>query len=326
MDQHTDAPTMSGRLTAGPITTAQAIDYGLSLAKELKRRHQMGVVAGSLHPDRISLNGVSASILENRDAGISRYSAPEQWDGRAGDTRSDVFSFGAVFYELLTGHPVVDGNSPEEWKESLARRESGQGNGVAPEFAQLLDRCLKRRPEDRWQNVSVVVVELKLLAASTRHAKAAADWKHWVSSVEQDLGHVGGQLAAHQSAHEAALREVHRSIGDVATKTEEHAVSVAAAAQTLGTLGQTVTAATQKLGELDGSVSTAHDKLTTLGDSMRDLTGKTDLHARTLESLQSAVTQTDEVIDHVVDAFDSMHRLVLDQAETGTAVASQRPS
>src|ERR1017187_3061890 len=210
MDQHADAPTMSGRLTAGPISTEQAIDYGLSLAKELKRRHQMGVVAGSLHPDRISLNGASASILENRDAGISRYSAPEQWDGNAGDSRSDVFSFGAVLHELLTGRALVEGNTPEEWKASLARRESTSANGSQSDIGRLLDRCLKSRPEERWQNVSVVVVELKLLAASQRHAKAAADWRHWLSSVQEDLEQVGGRLAAHQSEHEAAVTELQR--------------------------------------------------------------------------------------------------------------------
>jgi chromosome segregation ATPase len=293
-----------------------------------------------------------------------------------------VFSFGAVLHELLTGRALVEGNTPDEWKASLARRESKSANGSQSEIGRLLDRCLKRRPEERWQNVSVVVVELKLLTASQRHAKAAADWRHWLSSVQEDLEQVGGRLAAHQSEHEAAVTELQRAIGQVATKTKEHAVSVAAAAETLGTLGETVTVATQKLGTLNDSVTaaheklgtlgktvtvagqklgtlndsvtaaheklgtlgetvtvagqklgtlndsvtTAHEKLGTLGESVKDLTGKTEIHGRTIESLQSAVTQTDEVIDHVVDAFDSMHRLVLERAETGTAVASQRSS
>ena len=303
---------MARRLADGPLSAEQAIQYGLSLAQELKRRHQTGVVTGSLHPDRIALNGASASILETKDTGISRYSSPEQWEGKAPDNRSDVFSFGAILYEFLTGHRALEGNNPEEWKASLDRREAAPSNGVSPDIAYLLGRCLKLRPEQRWQNVSAVVIELKLLAASERHARAAAEWKRWIASVQNEVGEVGGRLAAHETANDAALSEIKTAIGQVALKNQEHLAAAASTSQTLSDLDHTVAAANQTLGSLTLSV--------------RDLSSRTEDHARTIESIQSAVTQTDEVIDHVVDAFDSMHRLVIERAEAGAAVASHRSS
>ena len=301
---------MSRRLADGALSTEQALQYGLGLAQELKRRHRRGAVAGFLHPNRIAVNGASASILETQDAGISRYSSPEQWDGKAPDTRSDVFSLGAVLYELLTGRPAVEGNNPEEWKVSLTRREMPPASALSPEITHLLERCLKLRPEERWQNVSAVVIELKLLAASERHAKAAADWKRWLGSVQSEVGEVAGRLAAHQTSNDAALTAIKSALGDVVLKTEEHSAAIASASRTLQNLDQTAAAANQTLGSLTSSVA--------------DLNSRTENHGRTLESLQSAVAQTDEVLDHVVDAFDSMHRLVIERTDAGAAVASRR--
>jgi uncharacterized coiled-coil protein SlyX len=349
MGHQTNTLTRSRRLADGPATTQQAIDYGLSLAQELKRRHQAGAGFGSLHPDLIGLNGAAAFIEDGPAPGISRYSAPEQWEGQAPDARSDVFAFGSVFYELLTGRPVVEGDSPEEWRASFAGRDAALPNGIAPELARLIDRCLNIRPEERWQHVSAIVVELKLLAASHRHAKAAVDWKRWLSAVQTEIDE---RLAAHRSEHHAALGDVHRTLGQLASRAEEHSASAAAAAQTLtalaesissahakldaldhslhaahenlGFLGETVNMASQKLAGLEESVSAASHELGALDVSVRDLNVRAAFQHRAIESIQSAVAQTDEVLDHVVDAFDSMHRIVIERADNGTARAAQR--
>src|SRR6266542_4148213 len=108
-DQHEFS--LSELLSHGPLAAPDAQRYAAALADALRRIHDQGAVVGALHPSRIRLSGSGVTILPSDGiTEISPYSAPEQLQGEAADARSDVFAFGAIAYELLSGRKAFEGN------------------------------------------------------------------------------------------------------------------------------------------------------------------------------------------------------------------------
>ena len=115
--------------------------------------------------------------------GTAAYMSPEHAQGADLDARSDIFSFGVVLHELLTGTKPFDGPSAPELlsaiiKEPHAPLPQGSGAPHHKKLQQLIDRCLAKTPEDRFQQMSDVVASLDALrstgpsAAPTRRARS----------------------------------------------------------------------------------------------------------------------------------------------------------
>ena len=161
---------LAHRLAQGKIPAADALRWGLLLAESLRRAHEEGRVHGFLTPGRVRLNGAAVE-LANPPAGVralTPYTAPELLLGLPADARSDIFSFGAIFHEMLTGRPAFGGDSPAELAQAL------RDGPLAPTGSATADRllagCLARDPAERWQQTHKVVLELKLLALIGRKA------------------------------------------------------------------------------------------------------------------------------------------------------------
>jgi serine/threonine protein kinase len=100
--------------------------------------------------------------------GTLQYSSPEQLQGRKTDARSDIFSFGLVLYEMLTGQRAFDGSSPASVIAAILERPVPSVVAVAPAAVdRVLQRCLAKDPDDRWQTVRDLKAELEWLASGT---------------------------------------------------------------------------------------------------------------------------------------------------------------
>ncbi len=137
---------------------AKLLDFGLATAR--------GVVAGgglSMLPTTPPNLTAQGTIL-----GTFHYMAPEQLEGKEADARSDMFAFGAVLYEMLTGRKAFSGASHASLISSIMSSHPPSVSTVqtlAPaELDHLIARCLAKDPEDRWQSARDVKLELSWIA------------------------------------------------------------------------------------------------------------------------------------------------------------------
>ncbi len=173
--------TLRQRLGEGPLPQDVAIDLAGQVAAALAAAHEGGVVHRDLKPENLFITrGGRVKIL---DFGLAKvrgpaagdpaldtptfsqtapgvvmgtvgYMSPEQVRGAASDARSDVFSFGAVLYEMLAGRRAFRGDTAVEAMAAILREEprplSSDSDGVPQGLAQIVSRCLRKDPTDRF--------------------------------------------------------------------------------------------------------------------------------------------------------------------------------
>src|SRR5262249_3798347 len=112
--------------------------------------------------------------------GTLQYMAPEQVQGQPPDSRADIFSFGCVLYEILTGNRAFDGSNAASIIAAIMERPTPTVGGVAPASLEwVLCLCLAKDPDQRWQSMRDVRVALE------RVAEAPADAPHAASGRDQ---------------------------------------------------------------------------------------------------------------------------------------------
>jgi Tol biopolymer transport system component len=153
---------------------AKVLDFGL--AKLVERAP---AVADDV--TRTVAIGLSPRTVEGAIVGTISYMSPEQAEGKPVDHRSDVFSFGAMLYEMLTGKRAFMGDSPVSTLAAILRADAPdltrQLPDIPPEFNRVLHRCLEKSPERRWQSmadVRAILEDLKQDLQSGQFARIAA--------------------------------------------------------------------------------------------------------------------------------------------------------
>ena len=152
---HRDLKPANIKLT--PDGSIKVLDFGL--AKFL----QAAPVAGNMsHSPTLSLAGTLPGVI----LGTAAYMSPEQAKGFEADQRSDIFSFGCIFYELLTGRAAFDGETASEILASVLKSDvdfSLLPPRLDPRLTDVLRRCLEKNPKKRWHSAADVRVEIESL-------------------------------------------------------------------------------------------------------------------------------------------------------------------
>src|SRR5262245_35619422 len=188
---------IEGRPIAGPLPVADAIRYAIQAADALDAAHRKGIIHRDLKPANMLLTKSGVKILDfglakfgatgplgNQAAatmtrpltdvgailGTLQYMAPEQLEGREADARSDIFSFGCVLYEMLTGERAFQAGSQATLIATILDREPKPIGSLAPMVPPMLERvvrkCLAKDPDKRWQTAADLKSELEWILES----------------------------------------------------------------------------------------------------------------------------------------------------------------
>ena len=197
-----EGETLEKRLEKSPLPVDQALKLGAQIADALDRAHRSGVVHRDLKPGNIMLTAGGAKLLDfglakpvapaasvatlttakqespvtehGTIVGTFQYMSPEQIEGRELDGRSDIFSLGAVLYEMVTGKKAFAGRSQLSVASAILEKEPAPISTINPRIPATLDhairRCLAKDPEERWQTARDLALELKWVADSGSQA------------------------------------------------------------------------------------------------------------------------------------------------------------
>jgi Tol biopolymer transport system component len=195
--QYLEGGTLQDRLAKGALPLDQALQYAIQIADALVAAHRAGIVHRDLKPGNVMLTKSGAKLLDfglaratgpvvagpglsmlpttppNLTAqgtilGTFQYMAPEQLEGQEADTRTDIFAFGAVVYEMLTGKKAFEGKSQASLIGAIMHAEPPAISTLQPLTPPVLDRVVRRSlakdPDDRWQTARDLLDELKWVA------------------------------------------------------------------------------------------------------------------------------------------------------------------
>jgi serine/threonine protein kinase len=195
-----EGETLRQRLEDGALPVRKAVDLSLGIANGLAAAHDKGIVHRDLKPENVFLTDsgmvkildfglarrepvaaqagdtptVSLSTEPGRVMGTVGYMAPEQVRGRGdADARTDIFAFGALLYEMLTGKRAFRGESPVETLNAILREDPpslfDSTRNVSPALERIVRRCLEKRPEDRFRSAHDLAFALEAISTgSTR--------------------------------------------------------------------------------------------------------------------------------------------------------------
>jgi Tol biopolymer transport system component len=200
-----EGQTMRERIRNGPLSSRKAIDYALQVARGLAAAHEKGIVHRDLKPENLFLtNDERVKILDfglakltrpENDAGAEAptvqvntepgqimgtvgYMSPEQVRGKPADHRSDIFSFGSILYEMLSGQRAFQGETPADTMSAILKEEPAELSETARNVPLALERmvrhCLEKNPAQRFQSTGDLAFNLEALTEGSVVGKTGA--------------------------------------------------------------------------------------------------------------------------------------------------------
>jgi Tol biopolymer transport system component len=198
-----EGETMRARIADGPLSARKAVDYAVQIAEGLAAAHDHGIVHRDLKPENLFVTregrvkildfGLARhSVAPSSDdthsptlspgtepgtvMGTVGYMSPEQVRGRPAEARSDIFSFGAVLYEMVSGRRAFQGESAAETMHAILKEEPPElletGRPLPPALERIVGHCLEKSPEQRFHSAHDLAFDLKALATTTATSTA----------------------------------------------------------------------------------------------------------------------------------------------------------
>ena len=202
-----EGPTLRECLARGPLPTQQILECAVQVAEALAAAHREGIIHRDLKPENVIAS--TSGYYKVLDFGVARFDAPDgprdvsdtqtptvSWATKAGgiigtvtymspeqalarplDTRSDIFSFGSLIYELTTGKPAFTGNNEIATAHAIVEGEPEPLQSLRPDATAGLDlvlkKCLAKKPEDRYESAEALARDLRILRQDSQTRSGA---------------------------------------------------------------------------------------------------------------------------------------------------------
>ncbi|HUR36298.1 MAG TPA: protein kinase [Terriglobales bacterium] len=209
-----EGETLGQRLQAGPLPQRKAVETAAQVARGLAAAHEKGIIHRDLKPDNVFLTqdgrvkildfglaknvrpeafSASASMAtvdsppvasptaEGQVLGTVGYMSPEQVRGKAADHRSDIFSFGAILYEMLSGQRAFKKDSGVETMSAILNEDPPEltetNRNLSPGLERIVRHCLEKTPAQRFQSASDIAFDLETLSSHSTTSLGASALK-----------------------------------------------------------------------------------------------------------------------------------------------------
>src|ERR1022692_3484769 len=190
-----EGETLRERLRSGAIAVRKTLDYALQIAHGLAAAHEKGIIHRDLKPEnlfltkdgRVKILDFGLAKLTQADSGdhtslptmthateagvvlgTAGYMSPEQVRGTAVDARSDIFSFGAILYEMISGKRAFHRDTPADTMSAILKEDPPELNetnrNVSPALERIVQHCLEKNPEARFHSASDIAFDLEHLS------------------------------------------------------------------------------------------------------------------------------------------------------------------
>jgi len=216
--EYLEGETLAERLCKGPLPLDQLLKIGIEIGDALDKAHRSGIMHRDLKPANIMLTKSGAKLMdfglarglaapasaaastqsgmpsftatptltnpvspltgEGTIVGTLNYMSPEQIEGKEADSRSDIFAFGAVLYEMATGKRAFEGKSQISVASAILEKDPEPIVAIKPmtppALTHAVKKCLAKTPDERWQSASDLASELKWIGEAGGQAAGGA--------------------------------------------------------------------------------------------------------------------------------------------------------
>ncbi len=278
----------------------------MQVGEALRRIHESGGAHGGLTPSAVILTSAGVHLLEAESGNAEQlraYLAPERLQGEAADACADIYSFGAVVYEMVTGCRA--------FHDDGTRTPRSMGH---PNLDRIVNTCLCSDPAGRFQRIQHAVMELKLVAGSERRSERGAVLRrsHVEELLRTEMQHLELRWSTLFEQHQrdategrAVLREACELLHGVRSRVAELEGRLVA-------LEERVTRSEDGGRERQGEIA---EQQAVVLNRLHELQQTVDAQTVAVEANTKGLARTDDLVERVVEALESLQILVLDQSQ-----------
>jgi len=332
--------TLGQLLAEGPIPLSKALRYSLMLADALRQFHDSGHTCGYLTPSNIAITATGLELIgePSQPAAITPYTAPEILQGHSPDARSDIFAFGAIVYEMVTGLRAFDGDDADALVESLTLSAPPPSGSPVDH---LISNCIARDPEIRCQRMQKIITELRILAIAAPRADGVTLQKGVMAALRAETEQLEARMSLLLQTHQKAMIEMQQASADTISGLRARLSNVeselaaaqgrtALMEQSNNTVVQRIRAHVeqieQKIEGTDTRIAAMKDGMDVLCENetvqqeyvstrMHEIEENLNSQRTAIASVVAGQAQTDDVVERIVAAMEVLQSRVFDHEE-----------